>query len=409
MKFFLGTHQPSWLTRTTEPLFISDTRLRDRKTMPRARGEWALDSGGFTQLQKYGSWDSVTPREYVDRVRRYRDEIGNLAWAAPQDWMCEPLIIHGGRIGKSVFAGTHLSVSEHLHRTVGNLIDLRSLAPDLPIVPTIQGFTRADYERCLALYDTAGIDLAAEPVVAIGSVCRRQNTREAAEIVTAITEAVPGIRLHGFGIKTSGLGAYGSLLASSDSTAWSVTAREEKILLPGCTGHINCANCITWAFQWRQKVLASLAGHATRNPVCTHRSNTSKPPTISGEKARVASRLALSGFRDEAARLELGTSIRWAHRDGMSVQQIANLMSLSPARVGQILAEADDNSLLDRLRAMRQRWGVDTEPATRAAADHIVANLVGAELAVHRPEDTGALVNQRGAVPAQELSLFEIA
>ncbi|MGW4241176.1 deazapurine DNA modification protein DpdA family protein [Nocardia sp. NPDC004722] len=46
MKFYLGTHQPHWLALTDVPLFISDVRLRDRKTFPRARGEWGLDSGG---------------------------------------------------------------------------------------------------------------------------------------------------------------------------------------------------------------------------------------------------------------------------------------------------------------------------------------------------------------------------
>ncbi|MEU6584134.1 hypothetical protein [Nocardia sp. NPDC046763] len=316
----------------------------------------------------------------MDRVRRYHDEIGNLSWAAPQDWMCEPIIIHGGRIGKTVFAGTHLSVPEHLHRSVANLIDLRSLAPDLPIIPTVQGFQRADYELCLDLYAKAGINLATEPIVAIGSVCRRQNTSEAAEIITTITEAVPGIRLHGFGIKTDGLAAYGSLLASSDSLAWSDTARWEQILLPGCTGHKNCANCIRWAFQWREKVLASLAGHATRTQPCASPSRRS-PSRKLDRITRTSHRLALSGFRTDAARLERDTSIRWAHRDGLTIRQIAALVDLSPARIGQILTEPDHGPLIDELRALRQKWGVDADPAIRAAADHIIATLTAAELA----------------------------
>ncbi|WP_442941400.1 deazapurine DNA modification protein DpdA family protein [Nocardia sp. NBC_00403] len=307
----------------------------------------------------------------------------------------------------TVFAGTGLSVTEHLHRSVGNLLDLRSLAPDLPIAPTVQGFTRADYELCLDLYAKAGIDLAAEPIVAIGSVCRRQNTSEAAEIITAITDAVPGIRLHGFGIKTSGLADYGSLLASSDSTAWSDTARKEKILLPGCTGHINCANCLRWAFQWREKVLASLAGHATRTPICQNPSRRSVSRKLD-RTTRTSHRLALSGFRDEAARLERDTSIRWAHRDGMSVRQIATLMDLSPARVGQILAEPDHGQLVDQLRALRQKWGVDSEPATRAAADHIIATLTAAELADTAPEPVGARGHHEKADPTDP-ALFDIA
>ncbi|WP_444543814.1 deazapurine DNA modification protein DpdA family protein [Nocardia jinanensis] len=48
--------------------------------------------------------------------------------------------------------------------------------------------------------------------------------------------------------------------------AWSDAARREATPLPGCAGHKNCANCIVYAFRWRQRILASLAGHATRTP-----------------------------------------------------------------------------------------------------------------------------------------------
>ncbi|MEV0769964.1 helix-turn-helix domain-containing protein [Nocardia salmonicida] len=390
MKFFLGTHQPSWFTATTEALFVCDRRLRDRKTMPQARGEWALDSGGFTELKDYGSWSTTTPQQYVGRARRYRDEIGHLAWAAPQDWMCEPIIIHGGRIGTNTFVGTGLTVAEHQRRTVDNLLHLRSLAPDLPFIPVLQGWHLDDYLHCAQLYTDAGIDLATEPTVGIGSVCRREATTEAAAIISAITTTVPGIRLHGFGIKTAGLGAYGSMLESSDSLAWSYAARRSPAL-PGCTGHKNCANCITYAFQWRHRVLASLAGHATRTSLCT---NGSRPISLSRKLDRstpASQRLRLSGFRDEAARLERDTTIRWAHRDGMTIRQIATLMGLSPARVGQITAGSDDRPLLEQLRELRHTWNVDTDPATRTAADHIIATLAAAELSTRDSESPTAV------------------
>ncbi|MEV6227889.1 ATP-binding cassette domain-containing protein [Saccharopolyspora shandongensis] len=56
---------------------------------------------------------------------------------------------------------------------------------------------------------------------------------------------------------------YGSHLHSADSMAWSYAARRSP-RLPGCTAHKNCANCPRFAFHWRERVLASLAGHATR-------------------------------------------------------------------------------------------------------------------------------------------------
>ncbi|MFI7680961.1 hypothetical protein ACIBVP_45325, partial [Actinophytocola sp. NPDC049390] len=47
MKFYLGVHQPIWLTRVPDiPLLVSHRRLGHRRTLPRAITEWALDSGG---------------------------------------------------------------------------------------------------------------------------------------------------------------------------------------------------------------------------------------------------------------------------------------------------------------------------------------------------------------------------
>src|SRR4051794_36560160 len=160
-QFFLGTHQAGWLATAQVPLFVSDRRLRSYRRLPRAAASWALDSGGFTELASFGSWDQgPTPRQYADRVRRYTDEVGRLAWAAPQDWMCEPWIV----------AKTGLSVAEHQRRTVRNFCRLRDLAPDLPFVPVLQGWTTADYLRCVQLYQQHDVRLTDAPLVGLGSV-----------------------------------------------------------------------------------------------------------------------------------------------------------------------------------------------------------------------------------------------
>src|SRR4051812_37693952 len=99
MQFYLGTHQPHWLQRTETPLFVSRRRLVERKKPTRALGPWALDSGGFTELSLHGQWQTEA-RQYAAEVRRWHDEVGNLQWAAVQDWMCEPLI--RAMTGKSV-------------------------------------------------------------------------------------------------------------------------------------------------------------------------------------------------------------------------------------------------------------------------------------------------------------------
>ncbi|WP_279582162.1 deazapurine DNA modification protein DpdA family protein [Fodinicola feengrottensis] len=221
VRFFLGTHHPHWLRHLTVPLFVSDRTLRRYRTLPVATCPWALDSGGFTELSTHGSWaHGPSPRAYADRVRRYRDQIGNqignLAWAAPQDWMCEPFIT----------AITGLSVAEHQRRTVQNYLTLTTIAPDLPFIPVLQGFAPPDYGACVRRYQDAGVDLTTCPVVGVGSVCRRQGTAEAAEVIATIRDAVPGVRLHGFGVKSTGLRRYGHELSSSDSLAWSMAASE---------------------------------------------------------------------------------------------------------------------------------------------------------------------------------------
>jgi hypothetical protein len=267
-RFWLGTHQPGWLARAGVPLFVSDVRLRAYRRLPLAAAPWALDSGGFTELQRFGRW-TISPAEYADRVRRHRDVIGWLSWAAPQDWMCEPIVIAGGRAGRLRFAGTGLTVAEHQRRTVASYLELRGIAPDLPFIPVLQGYTCEEYQWCADLYAAAGIDLAAEPLVGLGSVCRRQATAEAQQIITAL-HARGITRLHGFGVKILGLARYGHLLASADSLAWSEDARRRGRPMLGCpphrpgcpprcrAHHANCANCLCFALAWRAaKILAA--------------------------------------------------------------------------------------------------------------------------------------------------------
>ncbi|OKI19294.1 hypothetical protein [Streptomyces sp. CB03911] len=244
MRFYLGTHIPAWLAKTEVPLFVSHRRLKGRKTLPRAMARWALDSGGFTELSMHGRW-TVTAREYATAVRRYRDEIGLLDWAAPQDWMCEPWIV----------AKTGLSVLEHQRRTVTNYLELAAEAPDLPIVPVLQGWDLDDYRRCVDLYAASGVDLRTFPTVGIGSVCRRQATAEIGQIVHAMADE-EGLRLHGFGVKSAGLRRYAQHLSSADSMAWSFRGRHVE----GCTAtHKTEANCAVFAMAWRRRALGLTA------------------------------------------------------------------------------------------------------------------------------------------------------
>jgi len=225
------------------PLFISHRRLSGRRTFPQAVGPWALDSGGYTELNLYGEW-RTTLEEYVEAVERYGEEIGGLEWAAPQDWMCEP----------HVLAKTGLSVREHQERTVENFLELRDRGP---FVPVLQGQTLPDYEACIDLYAAAGVDLRDAALVGLGTVCRRQREPEIARIVHEL--GAYGLRMHGFGMKSRGLARVGHVLASADSMAWSTGGRMEwqhrRVRMCGGDHKGGCANCMPWALKWREKVI----------------------------------------------------------------------------------------------------------------------------------------------------------
>ncbi|WP_275295201.1 hypothetical protein [Amycolatopsis sp. La24] len=284
MKFYLGTHQPAWLSRDLAvPLLVSHRRLAGRRTLPRATGEWALDSGGFTELSLHGRWRSDA-RTYVAAVRRYAAEIGGMAWAAPQDWMTEA----------HVRARTGLSLRTHLLRTVRNYLQLRELAPELPIIPVVQGDDVRDYHRCADSYERHGVDLTALPLVGVGSVCRRQHSGQVEQIVRSLHAR--GLRLHCFGVKTIGLARYGDAVGSSDSAAWSFSGR----YLPGCApSHRSEANCLTYALSWHARLQSTLARPELRvtarptascaRPPSRGRTGGTRPPSRGTRTARGSS------------------------------------------------------------------------------------------------------------------------
>lgn len=250
MKFYLGTHIPGWLRNTTVPLFVSHRTLHRYRTLPIAITDWALDSGGFTELSMHGQWTTSTDT-YIAAIRRYQNDIGRLDWAAPQDAMCEPWILEKAR---SWLGGT---VHAHQQWTVTNLLQLRHQAADVPFIPVLQGWQHDDYLRHVDMYTAAGIDLTVEPTVGLGSVCRRQATSDITRLVHRLADH--GLRLHGFGVKTSGVAAYGWRLTSADSMAWSFGGRR---IQGGCPENPNrkaCANCKHHALAWREKVLAKAA------------------------------------------------------------------------------------------------------------------------------------------------------
>jgi hypothetical protein len=253
-RFYLGTHVPRWLEYVDVPLFVSYRTLREIKgKLPRALQPWGEDSCGFTELMKFGRW-TIDENKYIEAVRKHSEHIGNLEFAAIQDWMCEPQIIHGNKQKK--FVGTHLSVAKHQELTIDSWERLNEKAPELPWMPVLQGWEAEDYIAHMEMYKARGHDLTRQKIVGVGSVCRRQGTEEGANIIRTVYQL--GVKIHAFGFKTDGLMRIVDLIESSDSLAWSYGAYKGKERLGRCKTHKNCANCEYYALLWRQKILDKL-------------------------------------------------------------------------------------------------------------------------------------------------------
>lgn len=246
MKFWLGTHEVSWVGRTDVPLFLSRRRLARQKSWRRALGPWALDSGGFTELSMHGRW-SITTGQYVEEVLTWQEKIGNLAWCAPMDWMCEP----------SVVRKTGLSVYEHHDLTINNFLTLREQLGPL-VVPVLQGWELDHYLLHIDRYAEAGVDLREEPLVGVGSVCRRNADDEIVTVLAELADA--GIKMHAFGVRGSALQVVRSFVESADSMAWSFRARMahrgNEPRPTECVHKGSCSNCLPFALWWRGEQLA---------------------------------------------------------------------------------------------------------------------------------------------------------
>lgn len=243
MKFYLGTHEPSWLSRTSIPLFLSYNRLIRYKTLPRAKGHWALDSGAFTQLACRGRW-TISAAHYANVVQDIAARVGKMQWASIQDWICSP----------HVLASTGLTLRAHQKNTIQSLVDLRKLAPSINWIPVLQGWDVSSYLEHLAAYRAGGFDLDTEPIVGVGSLANRKDSPEVYEILREIQQA--GVRTHAFGLSGIALKNVHHLVESADSLTWSYIARRRQLKHPRCrAAHVVCNNCFSYATAWRKQLI----------------------------------------------------------------------------------------------------------------------------------------------------------
>lgn len=223
------------------PIMCSDLRLKRVAKLKRAAGPVMIDSGSFTIHDRDLAFDP--PPVYAQRVRRYVDEIGGVTSVAVYGEMCEAWIL----------AKTGRRVAENQRMTVESYCTLLQLAPEVPWLAEIQGFSEDEYHACVDLYAAWGVDLSILPVVGLGSICRREGTAEARQIARSL--AARGISLHGFGVKDPK--SLDSAFTSADSFAWSYGARRRTRECPH--GIVKWErNCPQFLRDWRSKILAGM-------------------------------------------------------------------------------------------------------------------------------------------------------
>lgn len=229
------------------PRFASHQYLKKRVTPypkeRRAVAHWALDSGAYS-MKKGEEFEGV--RKYGEAIQRYHEELGNLEWAAPQDFLCAPKRL----------ADSGMTVKEAQARTLANYLALKTLPLAVPIIPVLQGWAVKDYLVHAAQYESAGVKLTDEPVVGVGSMGRRSWDLD---VLKELVEQ-RGMRVHCFGASFPLMES--GLLYSADSTRWSFDTRKEALrriklgldpnvpTMPGCTHRSDCSVCINFAQAW---------------------------------------------------------------------------------------------------------------------------------------------------------------
>lgn len=213
VKFYIGLDDLHF-AKHFKRCFISVNRL-DRRKSDYEVNNWIMDSGAFTEISNHGNF-RYPVEVYAEKINRWA-KCGKLELAVCQDYMCEPFILNI----------TGLTIKDHQRLTIERYDQLIQLT-DVTIMPVLQGYEPSEYVNHLYKY---GERIKSGVRVGVGSVCKRNiNIQSIVNILEAIKNERPDLRLHGFGLKTTSLkSAYVTeLLYSADSMAWSYAARREN-------------------------------------------------------------------------------------------------------------------------------------------------------------------------------------
>ena len=213
MIFFTGIHNLTHASKV-DYSFISINRLLNRKKDFLAR-TWIMDSGAFSQVLTMGD-HFLTAAEYALHIYRW-SKCGILVRAVAQDYICIDSVLK--KLGRTV--------EDHQEMTIQSYLDLIK-ETEIPIMPVLQGCEPEEYAKHVNDYGSLLKDHA---WVGVGSIARKNSNPELVlNILNAIHEVRPDLRLHGFGIKKTCLqdSAIRDQLFSADSMAWNYACRYEN-------------------------------------------------------------------------------------------------------------------------------------------------------------------------------------
>lgn len=174
-----------------------------------------MDSGAFTEITTHGRYRDG-PELYGDHIKRWAKS-NTLKIAVSQDYMCE----------KFVLDKTGLTIPDHQRMTIERYDRLVACDLPVPLMPVLQGYAIDDYKSHIGQY---GDRLKSGMWVGVGSVCKRNaNVHTIEDLLSAIRDERPDLRLHGFGLKITALESalVRECLYSADSMAWSYAARRD--------------------------------------------------------------------------------------------------------------------------------------------------------------------------------------
>lgn len=221
--------------------FWKRPRFRGKPRMPKTTQNLFLDSGGYQAFTRFSGYPFNVEQyaRYVERVKP--------TFVATMDYPCEKeLTLLDSR-------------KDRVKETVNNAVELVDLEAtmgfDAEVVPVIQGYLIEDYMHCISLYNEVGLCL---EHVAVGSLCKRKNSKEIRDILLAIRYSLPNSKIHAFGLTLSALKdlAIVQSINSFDTQAWLWEIKSNKF--QGLPSQLRVLSLLE---EYRTKVQSLLESH----------------------------------------------------------------------------------------------------------------------------------------------------